>query len=429
MKICVLGLWHLGCVTSACLAKLGHTVTGVDFDADVIRNLQKGKAPLFEPGLDELLTKQLRAGKLSFTSDIPKAVRTSRVVWITWDTPVTEKDAADVAFLESNIQKAMPYFARGTRIIISSQVPVGFVKKIETIYKKRFPQKPCYFAYAPENLRLGKALDIFLHPDRVVIGVREEAAKKAFLPLFASITRRLEWMKTESAEMTKHALNAFLATSVCFANEVAALCERVGAEAKEVERGLKTESRIGPKAYLGPGTAFSGGTLARDVTALIQMNERHQLKGHLLRAVRDSNDFHKTWIPRKCDRILGSLKKKTIAILGLAYKPGTSTLRRSLAVDMAKDFYRQGAVILGYEPTIQALPKPLSKQIRLAFSLKEAIRYADLIIVMTRLPELEKLNPSVAYMLKKKKVIDPNGFLAGPIGKGNPKYHSIGKGF
>ena len=159
--------------------------------------------------------------------------------------------------------------------------------------------------------------------------------KKFFLLYFCSITDRLEWMKIESAEMTKHAINSFLAISVCFANEVASICEQTGADAKEVERGLKTESRIGPKAYLKPGVAFSGGTLARDINFLMKLSDKHKLPSYLIKAVNDSNAFHKKWIERKCSQFLGSLKKKTIAILGLTYKPGTDTLRRSLAVELA----------------------------------------------------------------------------------------------
>lgn len=300
MNICVFGLWHLGSVYSACLAKLGHQVTGLDDDKEVTANLQKGKAPLFEPGLDELITENIKAKRLSFTSDAQKAIKAAQSVWVTFDTPVDENDRADTLFVEKNIKTIMPLIKNGTKVIISSQAPVGFVSKIERYFSKTYPEKKCYFTCSPENLRLGKALDAFLNPDRIIIGVRNPEDKEVFEPLFSTITTRLEWMKTESAEMTKHAINSFLATEVCFANEIATICEQVGADAKEVERGLKTESRIGPKAYLGPGVAFSGGTLARDINFLRNLSEKYKLPSYLINAVDESNGYHKGWVVRKC---------------------------------------------------------------------------------------------------------------------------------
>ncbi|MDD5109190.1 MAG: nucleotide sugar dehydrogenase [Candidatus Omnitrophica bacterium] len=257
MKICVFGLWHLGSVTSACLVKLGHRVSGLDFNKEIINSLQKAKAPLFEPGLDKAILEGIRSGKLSFTCNAREVLKKAEVLWIAFDTPIDDKDVADISFLEDNIKKIMPYFKTGLRIVVSSQAPVGFVNRIEEIFTKRYPKKNCYFACSPENLKLGKAMDAFLNPDRIVIGVRNQESKDAFSFLFSSISTRLEWMKIESAEMVKHAINSFLAVSVSFANEIASICEQAGADAKEVERGLKTESGIGTKAYLCPVTAFS----------------------------------------------------------------------------------------------------------------------------------------------------------------------------
>lgn len=234
-------------------------------------------------------------------------------------------------------------------------------------------------------------------------------------------------MRTESAEMTKHAINAFLAASVCFTNEVASLCEQVGADAREVERGLKTESRIGPRAYLGPGTAYSGGTLARDIRFLIQTSQQHKLPSYLIRAVKRSNDFHKTWIERQC-LALRNIRNKKIAVLGLAYKPGTSILRRSLAVDLAKTLRAHGAFVIGYDPIIKKLPKNLSGRITLMGSLSKAIRDSKLVIVTAAFPEIQAVGRETENLLKKKWVIDPNGFLSKKIGTANRRYFCIGKG-
>ena len=427
MNICVFGLWHLGLVTSACLAKLGHTVVGVDFDKKVVEGLQNGEAPLFEPGLNELILEQMQAGRLSFTCKPSEALRKAEIFWFALDTPVNENDVADILFLENNFKKNSLYFNNGIGIVVSSQAPVGFVNKIERNFIKQYSNKKCYFACSPENLKLGKALDAFLNPDRIIIGVKNQESKEVFSPLFTSITNRLEWMKIESAEMTKHAINSFLATSVCFTNEVASICEQVGAEAKEVERGLKTESRIGPKAYLSPGVAFSGGTLARDINFLVKLSEKYKLPSYLIKAVNNSNSFHKKWIEKKCRYFLGNFKNKTVAILGLTYKPGTNTLRRSLPVELARLFHARGARVVGFDPIIKSLPKGLSKILWLKNNAIEAMLNADVVIIATEWPEFLQFGEDEINLMRSKFIIDPNGFILKLVEREDLNYISVGK--
>lgn len=427
MNICVLGLWHLGSVTSACLAKLGHSVIGLEFDKEVVKELQNGNAPLLEPGLNELISEQIKAGRLSFTSDPSEALKQASVVWITFDTPVDENDVADIMFLENNFKKIMPYLNDGIGVVVSSQAPVGFINNIEEIFVKQYPHKKHYFACSPENLKLGKALDAFLNPDRIIIGVKNHESKDFFSPLFSSITNRLEWMKIESAEMTKHAINSFLAISVCFANEIASICEQVGADAKEVERGLKSESRIGPKAYLGPGVSFSGGTLARDINFLVKLSDTYKFPAFLIKAVNNSNYFHKSWIERKCQQFLGDLKKKKIAILGLTYKPGTDTLRRSFAVELAKSLHAQGVLINGFDPVVKEIPQELAKIISLKHSMAEAVLDSDVVVIATQWPEFRQFDDGALDLMKNKLIIDPNGFIAKLVEPKNLKYISVGK--
>src|SRR3990167_1300173 len=204
-------------------------------------------------------------------------------------------------------------------------MPVGSIRRLESIAQKLCPTKSIGFAYSPENLRLGKALDVFLKPDRIVVGVRSSQDKERIDRLLRPITDRIEWVSVESAEMTKHAINAFLAISVVFANEIASICELVGADAKEVEKGLKSEARIGPKAYLAPGGAFAGGTLARDVSFLTHIGATNERPTPLLSAVLTSNDVHRLWVRRTLERLLGALDGRCIAVWGLTYKPGTDT--------------------------------------------------------------------------------------------------------
>ncbi len=422
MKICVFGLWHLGSVTSACLAKLGHSVIGLDFDRGVIDSLNKGVAPLFEPGLNELLTEGISKKLLSFTIEPQKALKDVDYIWITFDTPVDSRDKADIGFLEKQIGRVSPFCGADAKLIISSQVPVGFTAKVEkTLMRVRSA------ACSPENLRLGKAIDVFLNPDRIIIGTRSPEDRKEFLPLFSSIAEKLEWMGTESAEMVKHGINSFLAASVCFANEIAAICERVGADAKEVERGLKTESRIGPGAYLSPGVAYSGGTLARDINFLISLSRENSLPSHLIKAVKASNDFHKKWAMNKCIESLGSLKNKKLAILGLTYKPGTSTVRRSLALSLAKSLKAEGAEVRGFDPMGKKLGLDGSKIIKLFDSAEEAVSGADGIIIATQWPQFKNLEPPVIQSMEGKTVIDPNGFIEPLIRSRNIRYFSVGR--
>ena len=256
MRVCVLGLWHLGAVTAACLASGGHHVTGLDFDETVITNLKKGQPPLFEPGLEDLVKKGIQSGTLDFSTDPAQAMSGAEVIWVAYDTPVDDADNADVNYVIERVGKLFPYLKSGQEVLISSQLPVGTSAHLEKLFAKARPNLQASFSYSPENLRLGKAIAVFTQPDRVVIGTRFESSRKIFLELLSPFTDHIEWMSVESAEMTKHALNAFLATSVTFINEIASICEQVGADAKEVERGLKSESAHWTESLSGSRRSF-----------------------------------------------------------------------------------------------------------------------------------------------------------------------------
>jgi UDPglucose 6-dehydrogenase len=276
-------------------------------------------------------------------------------------------------------------------ILVSSQMPVGSIRKLETFAKKNFPDKHLSFACSPENLRLGKALDIFLRPDRMVVGVRTESNQRTLQQMLLPITDKIEWMSVESAEMTKHAINAFLAISVTFANEIASICELVGADAKEVERGLKTESRIGSKAYVSPGGPFAGGTLARDITFLGNESKANDLVTPLLSSVRPSNDEHKNWTRRNLLKYFGSLSGVTVAIWGLTYKPGTDTLRRSLAVELCDWLIEQAASIKVYDPAVKIMPERWVGRVICCSDAIQAIEGANVLVVGTEWPEFKQI--------------------------------------
>jgi UDPglucose 6-dehydrogenase len=431
VKLCVLGLWHLGTVTAACMASAGHRVTGLEFDPETVRRLRDGSPPVFEPGLEELIGHGLASGNLSFTADPEVALRSAEAVWVAYDTPVDEEDRADVGFVVERAERLFPYLSEGTLVLVSSQLPVGTTRRLERSYAAAFPGKPVAFACLPENLRLGKAIEAFLRPDRVVAGVRSDADRARIASLLRPVTDRIEWMSVESAEMTKHALNAFLATSVTFANEVAVLCEGVGADAKEVERGLKTEARVGPGAYLSPGAAFAGGTLARDVAFLARIGGGQGRPTRLLSAVKESNDAHKSWPLNALHGLLGELKGRTVAVWGLTYKPGTDTLRRSGSVELCRHLAEEGARVRAHDPAIQALPPEEARFIDLCPTPESALPGAAALVVATEWPEYRAIGAaSLLEAMPSPVVVDANRFLRGTLGADpRVRYAAVGKGF
>jgi UDPglucose 6-dehydrogenase len=405
MNITVVGLWHLGSVTAACCAR-HFQVTGLDFDADVVGGLNRGKAPLLEPGLNELTAAGIASQRLSFTTDAASACAKADVLCLTYDTPVNDNDESDTAFVLDKLRRCLPHLPKGALVLVSSQLPVGTCRELE----REFPQ--FHFACSPENLRLGKALDAFEKAERVVVGIRSDTKRALLEQLFKPFTPQLLFMRTESAEMVKHALNSFLAVSITFINEIARLCELVGADAKEVSAGLKSEARIGPRAYLGPGGPFAGGTLARDVVTLTKLGASQHESLSLIPAIKQSNDLHRSWAFRRLQTRLGDLRGRTIAVLGLVYTPNTDTLRRSAAVELCQQLLAAGARVQAFDPALPALPTELAA-ITLASDLASALRGADAAVVCTEWPQFRTAPwpELVRAMHQPAVVVDPNRFL------------------
>lgn len=427
MKIAVAGLWHLGCVTAACLANAGYEVIAYDSNEETITNLRKTKAPILEPGLDQLLDLGINSNKLKFTSEIHE-LAVANIVWITFDTPVDDNDIADVESVTNEIKRIIPYLQKNTLVLISSQIPVGTTRKLIEFCADNYPDNKINFAVSPENLRLGKAIEVFTKPDRIVVGLQSDEDKSRIQELLSPFTSNIIWMSIESAEMTKHALNAFLATSVVFINELAILCERVGANAREVERGLKSEDRIGPKAYLRPGNAIAGGTLARDVNYLIQIGAQEKLETPLFSALLESNHAHKQWSSRRMIEVLKNLKDKTITTLGLSYKVGTDTLRRSTAVEICEWLKQQGAKVVAYDPVVTKLPSYLASVITLKSTIEEALLGSDAVLVTTEWPQFTSLTADkLLACVTDPIVFDASGFLMKGLGSDQRiRYYSVG---
>ena len=428
MNVAVLGLWHLGSVTAACLARAGHNVVGWDHDQVTVARLASGRAPIAEPDLDALLAETIAAKRLRFTAALDEAVRGSEVVWIAFDTPVDDEDRANVGAVRARVREALPYVEDGALVVCSSQLPVGSVARLERELAECAPERRVEFVSAPENLRLGQAIRVFTQPDRVIAGVRTDRAREQFRALLAPITDRIIWMSVESAEMTKHALNGFLATSVAFINEIAAICEVVGADAKEVEQGLKSDQRIGARAYLSPGGAFAGGTLARDLVLLEHRAAEHGLTTPLLSGVRQSNLGHATWVHRTLDAMLAPLAGRRIAVWGLTYKPGTDTLRRSLSVELCRMLTRAGAQVVAFDPAIREVPVALQGGFTLAADALGAAAGADAVVVGTEWPVFRDVSAdALDAAMTRPVVVDPNRFLAATMGT-HPRIHYVAVG-
>ena len=422
MKIGVVGLWHLGSVTAMCLAEAGFKVIGYDNDHATINNFNKRIPPIFEPGLEDLLKKNI--GKnISFTDD-PARLASCDLIWVTYDTPVDDNDVADTGFVERSLATTFPYLKDNAVVLISSQMPVGSTNKLKTAFQK-ISSKNVFFCYSPENLRLGKAIDVFGKTDRIIAGISSDEPKTILTPIFEKFSEKIIWMSVESAEMTKHAINAFLATSVVFINELAILCEQVGADAREVEAGLKSEARIGPKAYLRAGNSFAGGTLARDIAFLIDKGNEYSLPSFLFKSIKKSNDHHKAWMQTKLLELFNNnLSKKNISVLGLTYKPGTNTLRRSSAFELCKWLFEQGAIVTAYDPAVNSVETELATIINCVTNIESALAKTDAAVVCTEWPEFagdEAINEINASRVPF--VVDPNNFLS--VLKNNKKIRHI----
>jgi UDPglucose 6-dehydrogenase len=429
----VIGLWHLGSVTAACLANAGNLVVGVDPDLEVVRNLLAGRPPVSEPGLEQMLAQNVT--RLHFSSD-PRALAAARCAWLTFDTPVADDDKADVEWVLANAVVLLAQLPEDSLVVVSSQLPVGSIATLAERCAAARGDGGLRFACVPENLRLGSALESFGAPERIVAGVRSERDRIELSQLLAPFCSEIQWMRVESAEMTKHALNGFLATSVAFINEIAAICESVGADAEEVSRGLRSERRIGPRAYLGPGDAFAGGTLARDISFLRVLAQREGLSAHVFAGVADGNAAHKHWTQRKLLQMLGAnapgkllellggdppeqdaLRGRRVAIWGLTYKPGTDTLRRSSAIELCRWLVSVGATVQAHDPAVEALPAGFALKVELCVEALDAAADADALVICTPWPDyLDVPVEDLLAALAQPQVIDPAGALQATLG-------------
>jgi len=411
-KVCVIGLWHLGSVTSACLAELGYKIIGYDKDEKRIQNLKKGKAPIFEPNLDSLIKKNVLSGVLQFTTNLKEAVSEANFVLLTIDTPVDEEDNVNLTSVYEIINEISELIDDEVTIIVQSQIPVGTSDEFVEIIRKKRPEVKFGLAYCPENLRLGNAIELFKHPERIIIGADSEATSDKVESFFSILNCPTIKMNLKSAEMTKHAINAFLANCISFINWIGNLCEAAGADVNKVSEGLMSEKRIGKKLPLKAGMGFGGGTLGRDLKILAKLGHELNLKPDLIESILSINHQQNTLIIKKILSLFSSLDGLTIGILGLAYKPGTNTLRRSASIEVIKELLKHNSRVTAFDPAISNISSISDDNFQLQDSAYAVTKDADVLILFTDWPEFKELDfEKIFSYMKNPLIIDMKNFL------------------
>lgn len=402
--LAVLGLTHLGLVYAAGFAKVGQSVSAFDPDSQVMSQVLTGKLPIFEPGLDEIFFQGNKKPQLC--QELAKAVQGANYVFITLDLEVTKRDRLKLNRFAAIIEGLLPLLPSHSTLVICSQVPLGTCRQIEQ--KLRKAGKLNHVIYFPENLRLGTALENFLHPDRWILGATETFVTKKFLKDFSMFKTNSLIMSLESAEMSKHATNAYLALNISLSSELGDLCELTGADLREVVAALRADTRVSPKAPIDPGLGFAGGTLGRDLQSLLQIGRNHHYMPRLTAATYRVN---KQRLPHLVDRIkqkLGTLKGKQIGILGLTYKPNTNTLRRSQSVELAQILLHSGAKVRAYDPQVVLAPV---KHLDIC-SPESLPKQLDAIILMTPWPEFKGLlNRKFLKQMKQPNLFDAKNYF------------------
>lgn len=419
MRLSVIGTGYVGLVTAACFADLGHAVVGADRDAERIRLLEAGRSPIYEPGLDALLARAARAGRLRFTTDTATAVRESDIIFITVGTPSRHDGDADVTGVAS-VADAIASALSGYRLIVEkSTVPVRSGERIrEQIQLLTRGAVPFDVACNPEFTREGSAIHDFMHPDRIVLGVASERSERLLRELYAPFDCPILVTDLATAELIKHASNAFLATKISFINAVAAICERVGADVRQVADGMGYDRRIG-RAFLDAGVGYGGSCFPKDVAAFIQIAREAGYEFRLLEEVARINDGQREALIRRLRDELWVLGERTIAVLGLSFKPNTDDVRESPAIAIIERLLREGATVRACDPVAEANARRLLPDVAYCPDPYEAARGSDALVLLTEWEEFRRLDLARLrstmrrpVLLDGRNMLDPEGARA-----------------
>lgn len=433
MKITVIGTGYVGLVVGACLAETGNDVTCADVDAAKVEGLRKNVLPIYEPGLEEYVERNQAAGRLAFTTDVPAAVASAEVLFIAVGTPPDEDGSADLKHVLAVAEQIGRHAAREVVVVTKSTVPVGTAEKVAAAIRPLI-RHPFHMCSNPEFLKEGAAVDDFMKPDRVVIGVDSEFARARMAELYAPFVRTgkpVIFMDIPSAEMTKYAANAMLATRISFMNEVANLCERVGANVDLVRKGIGSDSRIGP-AFLFPGPGYGGSCFPKDVKALMRTSEEQGAPMGVLRAVEEANERQKHRLFAKvAEAHGGSLKGKRVALWGLAFKANTDDMRESPALVLIDELLAAGAEVVAHDPAaMHETQRRVGDRIAYAKTSYDAAAGADALVIVTdwneyRFPDFARVRGALRtpVVVDGRNLYDPEKMAA--LGF---TYRSIGRG-
>ncbi|MGC6413829.1 MAG: UDP-glucose dehydrogenase family protein [Bacteroidia bacterium] len=431
MKIAVIGTGYVGLVSGTCFAETGNEVVCVDIDQNKVDRLSAGQITIYEPGLEVLFKRNLKEGRLSFTTEIEEAIKDSLVIFLALPTPPGEDGSADLRYVlgvASNLGKIMTDY----KIIVDkSTVPVGTADKVKAAVKENFNGEFDVVSN-PEFLREGVAVDDFMKPDRVVIGAESEKAFEIMDELYAPYVRQgnpVMHMDTRSAELTKYAANSFLATKISFMNEISRLCELLGADVDMVRKGIGSDDRIG-RRFLFPGIGYGGSCFPKDVKALIHSASQVSYDFKILKAVEDVNTDQKKALLPKIDAHFGSIAGKTIAMWGLAFKPNTDDIREAPALEMIDELKNRGANIKVYDPEAMLNVKELIKdKVEYCNSSYDTIDGADFLVIATEWPEFRTPDfQKIKNSLRESVIFDGrNLFDLEMMKKHGFTYYSIGR--
>ena len=402
MNITVVGSGYVGLVVGGCLAETGNAVVCADVDQAKIDGLRNNILPIYEPGLDDYVERNQKQGRLSFTTDIAEAIASADVVFIAVGTPPDEDGSADLRHVLTVAEQIGRHMTRELVVVTKSTVPVGTAAKVSAAVN-RHAKLPFHMCSNPEFLKEGAAIDDFMKPDRVVIGVETDHARSVMAELYAPFVRTgkpILFMDLPSAEMTKYAANAMLATRISFMNEIANLCEVVGADVDQVRKGIGSDSRIGP-AFLFPGPGYGGSCFPKDVKALVRTARASEVPLHVLDAVEQANDEQKHVLFKKVQRCLGAVKGKRVALWGLAFKPNTDDMREAPALVLIEELLGAGAEVVAHDPVaMHETERRIGRTITYADSSYAALVDADALIVVTdwneyRHPDFERIRTTL----------------------------------
>jgi UDPglucose 6-dehydrogenase len=391
-NVAVIGTGYVGLVTGACLSQIGHSVICVDKDKKKIKTLRGGGIPIYEPGLDEIVRKNRKAGRLTFVDNIKAGLDKAEAVFIAVNTPPLPNGEADLSFVEAVAREVAQNMKRYTIVVEKSTVPVETGEKIKQTMRLTGRNIGEFDVVSnPEFLREGSAMEDFLKPDRIVIGTESKRAEMFMRELYEPLKAKIIVTDIKSAELIKHSSNSFLAMKISFINAVANVCERVGADVTRVAEGMGFDARIG-RSFLNAGLGFGGSCFPKDLRAYVKMAENAGYNFQLLKDVQQVNEDQKRWVVEKLKKALWNLKNKTVALWGLSFKANTDDLRNAPALDIIGHLQEEGCHIRAYDPVSMEKAKEIMTGIKFCRNAYETARDADAVVVVTEWPEFRDLD-------------------------------------